>query len=269
LDFSTITRFDQINTLIISGSQNRDEELMAAIHKIGLSSSITAFQKSTISQIRTNLSLPAGNYKLIIISDDEEFDGFEVAKKIWENRLSLNIIMIIVSSNDKKGNYLKSINLGIDHYMVKPLDATDLLNIILGSFPSVENSKDSIESETRNKEIQILLVEDNKMNQIIMAKMLEILGYSFEIAEDGFEGYTKAVSKKYDLIFMDIIMPEMDGYESARRILEVDNSNLIVAFTADNMPESKMKAELSGIKEFISKPVRIDELKKLFAKYFN
>jgi CheY-like chemotaxis protein len=68
---------------------------------------------------------------------------------------------------------------------------------------------------------------------------------------------------------MDMVMPEMDGFESARRILEYDKNNLIVAFTADNMPDSRRKAELSGIKEFVSKPVRLDELKKLFAKYFN
>ena len=74
--------------------------------------------------------------------------------------------------------------------------------------------------------------------------------------------------RKYDLIFMDLIMPEMDGFESSRKILEYDKSVLIVAFTADNMPESKRKAELSGIRDFISKPVRIEELKKLFAKYF-
>jgi len=63
-------------------------------------------------------------------------------------------------------------------------------------------------------------------------------------------------------------MPEMDGFESAQKILEYDNSILIVAFTADNMPETRKKAELSGIKDFISKPVKIDDLKRLFAKYF-
>ena len=67
---------------------------------------------------------------------------------------------------------------------------------------------------------------------------------------------------------MDLVMPEMDGYESSQKILEMDKSNLIVAFSADNMPESKRKAELVGIKDFISKPVRMEELKKLFAKYF-
>ena len=68
---------------------------------------------------------------------------------------------------------------------------------------------------------------------------------------------------------MDIVMPEMDGYESSRRILEHDRSNIIIAFTADNMPDSRRKAELAGIKDFIAKPVRLEELKKLFAKYFN
>jgi CheY-like chemotaxis protein len=67
---------------------------------------------------------------------------------------------------------------------------------------------------------------------------------------------------------MDLIMPEMDGFESARKILEYDNNLLIVAFTADNMPDSKRKAGLSGIKEFIPKPVRIDDLKTFFSKYF-
>jgi signal transduction histidine kinase/CheY-like chemotaxis protein len=269
LDFSNITRMDQIHSLIISGRQNRDEELLAAVHKIGLNSSVTTFQKSTVNQVRTNLSFPTGNYKLIIISDEEDFDGFEVAKKLWEGRLSLNLIIIIVSSNDKKGNYLRSINLGVDHYMVKPIEANELRNVIVSSFPFVENPGNEAESDISKNDLQILLVEDNKMNQIIMAKMLEVLGYSFDIAEDGYEGYSMAISKKYDVIFMDIIMPEMDGYESARRILEADKSNLIVAFTADNMPETRMKAELSGIKEFISKPLRIDELKKLFAKYFS
>ena len=269
LNMSDLSRFDQIKTLIISGSQNRDEELMTSIHKLGLSSSVTTFQKSTASQIKANLSLPTERYRMIIITDDEDFDGFEVARSLWENKLSLNFVMIMVSSNDKKGNYLRCINLGIDHYLVKPFDAGELCKVIQNSFPGVENCADTTGSEVLKKEIHILVVDDNKMNLKTMTKMLEVLGYSPEIAENGHEGYNKAINKKYDIIFMDIIMPEMDGYESARRILEFDKSYHIVAITADNMPDSRRKAELSGIKEFISKPVRLEDLKKLFAEYFN
>jgi CheY-like chemotaxis protein len=99
--------------------------------------------------------------------------------------------------------------------------------------------------------------------------MLTSLGYRSDIAEDGFIGYQMAREKKYDLIFMDLVMPEMDGFESTRKIMEFEKNNIIVAFTADNMPETRRKAELSGIKEFISKPVRLEDLKRLFAKYFN
>lgn len=106
------------------------------------------------------------------------------------------------------------------------------------------------------------------MNQKVIGAMLKSLGYSYDVAEDGWEGFQIAKTKKYDLIFMDLIMPEMDGFESAQRILKHDKTILIVAFTADNMPETRKKAELSGIRDFISKPVRVEELKRLFARYF-
>jgi CheY-like chemotaxis protein len=94
------------------------------------------------------------------------------------------------------------------------------------------------------------------------------MGYLYDLAEDGYVGYLQAKAKKYDLIFMDLVMPEMDGFEAARRILRFDKSVIIVAFTADNMPETKKKAGLIGINDFISKPVRIDDLKQLLARHF-
>jgi CheY-like chemotaxis protein len=175
----------------------------------------------------------------------------------------------MLSSNDKKGNYMKCMTMGIDNYLIKPIDISELQNIIQDSFPFVETENFSSDSGKSSDAIRILIVEDNKMNQKVLGTMLKSLGYSFDLADDGYAGYMLAKATKYDLIFMDLVMPEMDGYQSARKILESDNKVLIVAFTADNMPDSKRKAELSGIREFISKPVRIDELKKLFAKYFN
>jgi CheY-like chemotaxis protein len=174
----------------------------------------------------------------------------------------------MISSNDKKGNYMNCFTLGIDHYLLKPFDITELLNVIKNNFQYFEDQSFSIETGRVRDDIRILIVEDNKMNQKVIGTMLKNLGYSFDLADDGYSGYLQAKTRKYDLIFMDLIMPEMDGFESAQKILEYDNSVLIVAFTADNMPESKRKSELAGIKDFIPKPVRIDDLKRLFARYF-
>jgi len=158
--------------------------------------------------------------------------------------------------------------LGIDHYLVKPFDISELVGIIQESFPLLDNSASSVDIGKEKNEIQILVVEDNKMNQKVIGTMLKTLGYSFDLADDGISGYNCAKSKKYDLILMDLIMPEMDGFQAAQKIIDLYRNILIVAISADNMPETKRKAELSGIKDFISKPVRMEELKKLFAKHF-
>jgi len=269
LTFQEIKSIDQIRTLVITGSQGRDDEFISLLHKVGIKPAVTTFQKTTVNQIRANLAIQKDRYKLIILIDDEDFDGFEAARLLWENKLSEGFIMMMVSSNDRKGNYLKCLNMGIDHYLVKPVDRNDLYHEVTGSFVFLENNEKAGESDDVSKDLHLLVVEDNKMNQAIILKMLGTMGYRSDVAEDGFEGFHMARSKKYDLIFMDLVMPEMDGFESTRKIMEFDKSNLIVAFTADNMPETRRKAELSGIKEFISKPVRLDDLKRLFAKYFN
>ena len=268
LSFEKIKTFDRIRTLVITGNQNRDEEILSALHRLGLNVTITTFQRSTVNQIKTNMNYPDDKYNLVVIFDDEEFNGFDAARVIWENRLSAYFIMLMISSNDKKGNYLNCITLGIDHYLIKPFDVSELLSIIKNSFPFLEDKTSLVEIGTLRTDLKILIIEDNKMNQHVIGTMLKSLGYSFELSDDGYAGYLMAKAQKYDLIFMDLIMPEMDGFESAQRIVKIDKSVLIVAFTADNMPETKRKAELSGIKDFISKPVRIDELKKLFARYF-
>ena len=268
LSFEKIKTFDKIRTLVITGSQSRDEEILGALHRLGLAITITTFQRSTVSQIKANLNYPEEKYNLVILFDDEEFSGFEAARSIWENKLSVNFIMIMISSNDKKGNYLNCITLGIDHYLIKPFDISELVSTIKNSFPYFDSNASMVEIGNVRTDISILIIEDNKMNQNVIGTLLRSLGYKYEIADDGYAGYIMAKNNKFDLIFMDLVMPEMDGFESAQRIVKIDKSVIIVAFTADNMPETKRKAEISGIKDFISKPVRIDELKRLFARYF-
>ena len=263
-----IRSFDKIRALVITGSLNRDEEIMSSLHKLGLNVSVTTFQKLTVNQIKANLNSPGDKYNLVTIFDDAEFNGFDVARAIWENNLSGSIIILMISSNDMKGNYMKCLTMGVDHYLVKPFNISELARMIQDSFPYIETDSASADISDVKSDIKILIVEDNKMNQKVISTMLKILGYSCDTADDGHAGFMKAQDRHYDLIFMDLIMPEMNGFDSARKILAADKSVLIVAFTADNMPDAKRKAELSGIKEFIAKPARVEDLKKLFAKHF-
>ena len=267
LPFINITSYEKIRTLVITGTQGRDDEILSSLHKLGFNVSTTAYLKTTISQIKTNQSYPDLSHHLIFILNDNDLNGFDVAEDIWNNKLSDNFVIIMISSHDVKGNYIKCLSLGVDHYLVKPFDLNELLSNIADSFPLMEQKGSSIGTVRKKNEIMILVVEDNKINQMVMGSMLQSLGYTYELADDGYIGYMKAKSKKYDLILMDLIMPEMDGYTSAQKILEFDKSSIIVAFSADNSLDARRKSELAGIKDFISKPVRVNDLNTILQRY--
>lgn len=268
LGFNTITKFRQVRALVITGSQNRDEELLGELHKLEIGFTVTTYQKTTVKQIRTAMQDEEHRYHLVIITDDREFNGFEALEELGREGLTSHFRLIVISSNDRKGNLVKCNSTGVDHYLVKPFEARELYEVIRDCFPVIGSGTPESDKEKAMKDLRILVVEDNKMNQKVIGTMLKNLGCQFELADDGFEGLMKAKTHKYDIIFMDLIMPEMDGFEASRKILEFDSSLMIVAFTADNLPESKRRAELSGIRDFISKPVRIDDLKKFFSRYF-
>lgn len=113
-------------------------------------------------------------------------------------------------------------------------------------------------------ERKILIVEDNLINQAVLRNYLQMLGLDVDVAENGLIGYQRCFDTKYDLIFMDIHMPVMDGYEATQKIRssECDNSNTaIVAVTTDDLPEDRDKCLANGMNEYLSKPINFELLK--------
>jgi len=269
LEKKSIKSFNDVKTLVITDPKLEVDDILNLIHQIHLNSSVTTYQKSTISQIKANLDNSDEKFNMIIIVNDKDFDGFNVASSLWENKLYECLVIIMISTVNEKGNYLKSISMAVDNYLVMPLDRSALEDAVKENFPYIILKDKSRKETSIRAGISTLVVEDNKMNQKVVTRMLDLLGCTFDIAEDGYDGYMKAKAKPYDIIFMDLILPDMDGYESARNILEEIPGSLIVALTADNMADSRKKAELSGMKEYLSKPVRIDDLKLLLEKYFS
>ncbi len=114
---------------------------------------------------------------------------------------------------------------------------------------------------------KILIVEDNTVNQLVMKKMLKNTGIEIDIADNGKIGFEKVLKTKYDLIFMDLLMPEMDGYEATREIRNFDKEIPIVALTADVMKGVEAKTKEAGMNSYLTKPVKKDELLKILSFY--
>jgi len=121
--------------------------------------------------------------------------------------------------------------------------------------------------------LSILLAEDSVVNQILASKMLKKLGYEdVDIASDGLEVIENMRKKRYDLVFMDVQMPRMDGLEASQQILKTwsgEEAPLIVALTANALPEDRERCIDAGMKDYVAKPFKLDDLRNIIGKWFS
>ena len=119
--------------------------------------------------------------------------------------------------------------------------------------------------------LKVLIIEDNKINQMVLEKTLHNLGHDTMIADDGVEGYEIAKNQSFDLILMDCQMPNVDGYECTHLIRSSDNLNrntLIIAITANASETDKEHCLKVGMDNYRKKPIKSDTIKQLLDQYF-
>lgn len=132
----------------------------------------------------------------------------------------------------------------------------------------LKTSPEKIHHSVVNDKIKILIVEDNLLNQKLAAFMITDFGYAFDICGNGKLAVDKLKQDVYDLVLMDIQMPEMDGYEATGVIREKLMLNIpIIAMTAHAMPGEKDKCLGFGMTDYISKPIKETDLHNLIIKY--
>jgi CheY-like chemotaxis protein len=116
----------------------------------------------------------------------------------------------------------------------------------------------------------ILLAEDNLVNQKIALRILENLGYAVDVVKNGKEVILALRKQHYNLVLMDVQMPEMDGLEATRQICEnwqPEQRPIIVAMTASEDERDKKLCLEAGMNDYLSKPIRVDQFKNMLSKY--
>jgi CheY-like chemotaxis protein len=112
--------------------------------------------------------------------------------------------------------------------------------------------------------LEILVAEDNKVNQIVILNVLGKLGYQVEMVADGREAVKRAMQKVFDLILMDIQMPDMDGLEATKKIRATNPIRpYIIAMTANALLEDRKQCLAAGMDDYISKPVNLEKLMEM------
>ena len=121
------------------------------------------------------------------------------------------------------------------------------------------------------KNVNVLLVEDSEINQLVTSSFLEKNGIGVEIANHGREALSMIAAKKYQLVLMDLQMPEMDGFESTRQIRSMSDPYFktvpIFAFTSSSMVDTMEKVKQSGMTDFVNKPLMVEDFQWKINKY--
>jgi signal transduction histidine kinase/DNA-binding response OmpR family regulator len=200
-------------------------------------------------------------------------DGLEVARRIREEHLPIRPLILMLSSDDLKPQVARLRELGLDAYLVKPITRKELFEAIRRVIEEANlNSADTLPERRRAPQIQsaaspdgpemrILVAEDSPDNRLVIAAYLRREPYQVDFAVDGREAVNKFIAQHYDLVFMDIQMPEVDGLAATRTIRRWENDHglsptPIIALTASVLEEDVKLALASGCSLHMSKPVK-------------
>ncbi len=234
--------------------------------------------ESAIQKLRS--AVGAQNQYDIAIIDMQmpQIDGEALGKEIVSDPALHETALVGLSSVGRRGDAARLEKVGFAAYLTKPIKSSQLrecLSTVLTNKSANTSNKHIITRHSvidgRKHRVRILLAEDNPTNQLVAAKMLERLGYRVDIADNGLDAVKALETVLYDLVLMDVQMPELDGFEATRRIRSRQSNVLwhdipIIAMTAHAMKGAREMCVAAGMTGYIAKPVNPKELADIVAQ---
>jgi signal transduction histidine kinase/DNA-binding response OmpR family regulator len=202
-----------------------------------------------------------------------EMDGVMLTREIRNIRPEESLPIILLTSLGRREIGADDLNFAA--YLIKPLKPSALYDALAGLFarnviaPKTDTTKPVMDAELGKKHpLRILLAEDNAVNQKLALRILEQMGYRADVASNGIEAVESIERQKYDVILMDVQMPEMDGLDATREIRKLANATQphIIAMTANAMEGDREMCIAAGMNDYISKPIRVNELVQALLK---
>lgn len=264
----SLTELEGARALVVDDDRREGENVCAMLKSIGMRGEWVSTGRSAAEKIEKACE-KKDDFKVAILDwKMPEMDGLETVKMI-RSKIDEKILIIIYSAYDWTEIEQEARDVGVDAFISKPMFRSKLVAVmksLLGR--SQGKALDSIK-ENDYSGYRVLLVDDNELNREIAVEILGMLQLEVETAENGREAVEKFEAAEpgyYSMIFMDVQMPVMNGYEATRTIRALSREDAahipIVAMTANAFAEDVRDAEKAGMNEHIAKPLDPDRLVK-------
>jgi len=243
------------SVLIVDDNKTNRHILGAYAYSWGMSPLIAASGREALGWIQRGDTFDVAILDLSM----PEMDGLTLAKKIRKYNKTMPLVMLTSMGQRVDPDFF-------DAYLFKPIKPSQLHKVLMNIFV-IPRSRESARAtsgseEGKIKHLKILLAEDNVSSQKVALQILKRLGYRADVAANGIEVLQALERQPYDLVLMDVRMPEMNGLEATRIIRKrwPDSELAIIAITAYALEGDREKCLEAGMDGYISKPVRIEDL---------
>lgn len=274
-----------LKALVIDSNELGRKITLELLSQFGLSFNAVSTGQQAFEQLE-NASDTSTRYDLIVVDDlIIDMDAKEFCETVRSSPQWKNCAILVLSANPQRGDAARFRSVGVEGFLSKQLRESYLRPIIQQIMQDQRDGRhrlvtrftlhgpQTFEAEALPlRSVPVLLVEDNIVNQKLAARMLEKFGCVVDVAENGTSAVKAWQDKHYQMIFMDCIMPQMDGYEATRLIRQQESEaglqkTPIIALTANAMVGEEDLCRASGMDDFITKPIKAEQLKSVVEHY--
>jgi two-component system, sensor histidine kinase and response regulator len=205
-------------------------------------------------------------------------DGFAVAHRISQDRRYTGIKLVMLTSAGQPEDVALCRRLGISAYLTKPIKQSELFDVIISAIGEPGGEKPRAPRPARaarrpQRKLHVLLAEDNQVNQLLATRIFKRLGHHVTVVSNGREALSAVRGGRFDLVAMDVQMPEMDGLDATAAIRAWEKTTgthtPILAMTAHAMKGDRERCLAAGMDGYTSKPIRIGELEDAISQLIN
>jgi signal transduction histidine kinase/DNA-binding response OmpR family regulator len=257
-----------IPVLIVDDNATNRRILQEIASRWGMRPVVADGAAAALEAMRHERTVARGFPLVLLDAQMPDVDGFELANAIKHDADLAGAAIMMLSSSNLRADTKRCRELGISIYLIKPINQVELRYAILKMLgatphPELESLAPALAApepaaKDHPKSLRILLAEDNAVNQKLMINVLEKHGHSVVVAGNGFEAVDAFKRESFDLVFMDVQMPEMGGFEATRIIRQAEAATgchvPVIALTAHAMTGDRERCLKAGMDDYLSKP---------------
>lgn len=271
------TTLDKTMALVIEPSVYNRQALGSLFALWGCRADIATNLEQAVAFLK-NKQMMGKTYDSIMINESVDGISATSALAMMAHQVDFDIPGVVMTPLSKRSEGEKLLTGRVVDYLTKPVKTKALFEI-LRTAPTMERriSGDQTKKISTVNDCKwdfhgyrVLIVEDNPVNQQLAAALMREVGIQWDLAENGRIALEFLMQKNYHLILMDCMMPEMDGYQTTREIRQgvTDDSEIpIIAMTAAAMPGDREKCLAAGMSDYLSKPIKTNELYEMIRRY--